>query len=78
MLASLERKIMELTKDAKVVHMTQFLDTFINNHSIEFIQNTVRDLVNRDILIMKQNPVNHDWYYSPGFMLESSLNKTQD
>ena len=73
MLTPLELKIVELTKGAKVVHMTQFLETF-NSHSIEFIQNTVRDLVNREILIMKQNPVNHDWYYSPGFMLEHALN----
>lgn len=75
MLSPLELKIIELTKGAKVVHMTQFLETF-NSHSIEFIQNTVRDLVNREILIMKQNPVNHDWYYSPGFMLEQVLNNS--
>ena len=48
MLTPLELKIVELTKGAKVVHMTQFLETF-NSHSIEFIQNTVRDLVNREI-----------------------------
>lgn len=74
MLNQLELKIVELTKEAKIVHMAQYLETF-NSFSVEFIQNTVRDLVNREILSMRQSPTNHDWYYSPGYMLEPILNQ---
>jgi hypothetical protein len=76
MMTDLELNIVKLTKDAKVVHMTQYLDTF-DRYSVEFIQNTVRDLVNREAISMYQSPANHDWYYTTGLMTDQFLNNSQ-
>lgn len=61
-LTDLEKRIADYVADAGKVRMGHILD-FIPNHNTEFMQNTVRDLVNKEVLIMHQNPIVPDWTY---------------
>lgn len=72
-LTDLEKKIVDYVENAKVVRMGQILE-YIPNRNTEFIQNTVRDLVNKEIFIMKQNPIVPDWTYELSYFYKSYKN----
>ncbi len=72
-LTDLEKKIVHYVEEAKVVRMGQILE-YIPNRDTEFIQNTVRDLVNKEIFIMKQNSIAPDWTYELSYFYKSYKN----
>lgn len=61
-LTDFEKKIVDYIEKATVVKMSQILN-YLPSKNTEFTQNTVRDLVNKEILHMKQSPIVTDWTY---------------
>lgn len=62
-LSNIEKVITDFVEKAEIVKMANIIN-FLNDGQrfteAEFIQNTVRDLVNKDVLSMKQSPIDSD------------------
>jgi|688.fasta_scaffold1395680_1 hypothetical protein len=65
-LSKIETLIADYIQKANVVKMADIIN-YLNDKSFafqaEFIQNIVRDLVHKDVLSMKQSPIDTDWTY---------------
>jgi len=65
-LTELEKRIVNYVVDSGTVRMGHILNS-IPNQNTEFMQNTVRDLVNKEVLVMHQNPIVPDWTYEVSY-----------
>jgi hypothetical protein len=72
-LTDLEKKIVDYIESANVVKMSQILN-YVPSKNTEFTQNVVRDLVNKEILIMKQSPIVTDWTYELSYFYKHYKN----
>lgn len=72
-LTDLEKRILDYVQDAKIVTIGKILN-YAPNINTEFIQNTVRDLVNKEALIMKQSPISNDWSYELSYFYKNYKN----
>lgn len=73
-LSNIEKVITDFVEKAEIVKMANIIN-FLNDGQrfteAEFIQNTVRDLVNKDVLSMKQSPIDSDWTYELSFFYKN-------
>lgn len=72
-LTDLEKNIVDYVEKANVVKMSQILN-YIPSKNTEFTQNTVRDLVNKEILQMKQSPIVPEWTYELSYFYKHYKN----
>ncbi len=70
----LEKRIMDFVQGAEIVTIGNILNYVPNNNTTEFLQNTVRDLVNKEALIMKQSPISNDWTYEMSYFYKKYKN----
>jgi hypothetical protein len=70
-LTDLEKRIMDFVQGAGFVTIGKILNYVPNNNTTEFLQNTVRDLVNKEALIMKQSPISNDWTYELSYFYKN-------
>jgi hypothetical protein len=73
-LTDLEKRIMDFVQGAGFVTIGKILNYVPNNNTTEFLQNTVRDLVNKEALIMKQSPISNDWTYELSYFYKNYKN----
>jgi hypothetical protein len=76
-LSKLETSIanyIEKAHSVKMASIINFLNDMSINMSAEFIQNIVRDLVNKEVLTMKQSPIDSDWVYELHYFYKSFKN----
>ena len=72
-LSSLEKQITDFVEGANIVRMGDILN-FLSIKNTEYIQNTVRDLVNKEVLVMNQNPITPDWTYELSYFYKHYKN----
>lgn len=72
-LTGLEKRIANYVAEAGTVRMGHILE-FMPNLGTEFLQNTVRDLVNKEVLVMNQNPIVPDWTYELSYFYKHFKN----
>lgn len=73
-LSSLEKQIVDFVEGANQVRMGDILN-FLSIKNTEYLQNIVRDLVNKEVLIMNQNPITPDWTYELSYFYKHYKNK---
>lgn len=61
-LTPLEKEIADFVQGATKARMGDILN-YVSIKNTEYLQNTVRDLVNKEVLIMHQSPITPDWTY---------------
>lgn len=72
-LTDLEKRIANYVAESGTVRMGHILE-FIPNQNTEFLQNIVRDLVNKEVLVMNQNPIVPDWTYELSYFYKNFKN----
>jgi hypothetical protein len=72
-LTELEKKIVDYVCSAKTVRMSDILN-YIKGYSSEYMQNRVRDLVIKEVLITHQNPIVPEWTYELSYFYKSYKN----
>lgn len=73
-LTKIEIVITDYVEKAEQVRMANIIN-FLNDGSTfieaEFIQNIVRDLVNKGVFAMKQSPIESEWTYELSFFYKN-------
>lgn len=72
-LTALEKRIADYVAESGKVRMGNILES-IPNQNTEFMQNTVRDLVHKEVLVMHQNPIVPDWTYELSYFYKHFKN----
>ena len=72
-LTALEKRIADYVAESGKVRMGNILES-IPNQNNEFMQNTVRDLVHKEVLVMHQNPIVPDWTYELSYFYKHFKN----
>jgi hypothetical protein len=67
----IKEKIIKFVEGFEYVQKHQILGA-LDFYNIERVQNCINELVNEDVLAMKENPIDGTWHYCLSYMYKNS------